>query len=64
MEPWQEAELRERYFEGKAGARCVCCGERILTERCLDLADFGLQGYGCERCAEQNTVYTEDINRR
>ena len=42
--------------------RCLCCDEHILTETCLDLFDFGIKGYVCERCVESNTRYTYELD--
>lgn len=41
---------------------CECCGEHILSETYLDLSDFGLNGYVCERCVEKNTHATEGLD--
>lgn len=41
---------------------CECCGERILSEKYLDLSPFGLNGVACERCVENNTFATCDLD--
>lgn len=41
--------------------RCHCCDEHILTETYLDLSDFGIKAYVCEKCVENNTHYTYEL---
>ena len=41
--------------------KCACCGLPIISETYLDLSDFGLEGFACERCVEHNTYDTEDL---
>ena len=41
--------------------RCHCCGAHILTETYLDLSDFGIKAYACEKCVENNTHYTDEM---
>lgn len=40
---------------------CAGCGCRIVSETCLDLSPFGLKDYACERCIQNNTQYTDDL---
>lgn len=42
--------------------RCECCGGHLLSESYLDLAAFGLQGIACERCVDNNTFATADLD--
>lgn len=42
--------------------RCLCCDEHILTETCLDLYDFGINGYVCERCVESKMQDTYELD--
>ena len=42
--------------------RCQCCGGHILSENYLDLSPFGLSGVACERCVDQNTYATVDLD--
>ena len=63
MEPWRE---EMRHYEALEARRrryptCVCCQEPIRTEYYLDLSAFGLAGYACEACVEENTGYTENL---
>lgn len=56
MEPWEQEQLRQLQFTARRMKmpRCQCCDGRIWTERYLELAPFGLQGYACARCVEAN----------
>ena len=41
--------------------KCVKCEMPILSESYLDLSDFGLVGFVCERCTENATHATDDL---
>lgn len=41
---------------------CLGCNEHILTETCVDLSDFGIDGYICEKCMERNMQYTCELD--
>jgi hypothetical protein len=41
--------------------KCVKCETHILSENYLDLSDFGLDGFVCERCVENATHATDDL---
>ena len=41
--------------------KCVKCEMPILSEKYLDLSDFGLDGFVCERCVENATHATDDL---
>lgn len=61
VSPWQEEEMRQLGLERERAKRprCVCCGEAVMSERYLDLEDFGLKGAGCERCVEKAMEYND-----
>ena len=63
MEPWQEEDLRQLRLAARLQKRprCACCDERIPTERCLNLAPFGLNAVACENCVETYWGFTEDL---
>lgn len=42
--------------------KCVKCEKPILSEKYLDLSDFGLDGFVCERCVDRHTHYTDDLD--
>lgn len=62
-DPAVQEESRQLAYTAKMmkKPRCVCCGERIWTEECLDLEPFGIKGYSCERCVKSNTKYSDDL---
>ena len=42
--------------------KCVCCGAHLLGDSYLDLNEFGIPGYACQRCLERCTCSTEDLD--
>lgn len=65
MEPWVYEQQRQMRWEQRRARmpRCQRCQEHIWTERYLDMEAFGLQGYVCEACMEENTGYTEHLQQ-
>lgn len=63
MEPWVEEMRRQNALEAlqKRFPACICCDEPIRTERYLDLEAFGIRGYVCEDCMEENTGYADHL---
>ena len=59
----RQAEARDLAYTARIMRRplCQCCGSRILSETCVELESFGLSGYACERCVENHTLYTEEL---
>lgn len=41
--------------------KCVRCGAHIQTDAYLDLSEFGIPGYACQRCADNATYAIEDL---
>lgn len=42
--------------------RCVCCGNPLMGDTYLDLEEFGLKGYGCERCVNKFSYDLGDLD--
>ena len=63
MEPWLwDAQYQTAWEQRKKRLpRCDCCGDPIWTEKYLDLSAFGLEGYACEACLDENTGYTQHL---
>ena len=40
---------------------CMCCKRPIRSETSLNMSAFGLNGYACERCVYNHTVFTEEL---
>ena len=64
MEIWQEEELYQMALEVRRQRRprCVCCGEPVASQMCLDLSAFGLHGVACEDCIDGNLHNAEDVD--
>ncbi len=60
----RQADARDLAYTARMMRRPVCpsCGERIMTEECIDLEPFGIAGYGCERCIKRHTVWADDLD--
>ena len=63
-EPADDFQLRDLAYTARVmrRPRCVCCEEPILSETYLDLSNFGLDGVACERCVDQHTCNTGDLD--
>lgn len=63
MEPWMWDAAHQSAWERrkKRLPQCVCCGDPLWTEKYLDLSAFGLEGYACEACMEENTGYSQHL---
>lgn len=40
---------------------CACCGSPLMGDTYLDLEEFGIKGYGCERCVSKNSFDLGDL---
>jgi len=59
----RQAEARELAYTAQImrRPRCACCGRPLMGDTYLDLEEFGIKDYACERCVEKHTCYIGDL---